>query len=267
MIEDVEAVERYTTHSVVHTWAYHYSAKQVEPELARAATLTVGSAVPMEPTRDYTTMYRRFLPHAQVCSRRAVNALLTEDDCEVGGNENEDEDINSLLDAIHMLSLLYEALGRLDEAEKMYMRALQGYEKAWGAEHTSTLNTVNNLGLLYVDLGRLDEAEKMYMRALQGYEKAHGQTTIEMYVPALNAMWAFGDLHAERKQKQSAKAMYERALAGFTIVRGSASDPCSHIRSRLQALDMLEENKISVKTSPFKGLGVRLKRHFKSLRK
>jgi Zinc finger, ZZ type len=31
----------------------------------------------------------------------------------------------------------------------MYQRALQGYEKAWGPDHTSTLNTVYNLGLLY----------------------------------------------------------------------------------------------------------------------
>lgn len=32
--------------------------------------------------------------------------------------------------------------GNLEEAEKMYLRALQGCEKAWGAEHTSTLGTV-----------------------------------------------------------------------------------------------------------------------------
>jgi hypothetical protein len=31
------------------------------------------------------------------------------------------------------------------EAEAMYLRALQGKEKAWGAEHTSTLDTVNSL--------------------------------------------------------------------------------------------------------------------------
>jgi tetratricopeptide (TPR) repeat protein len=56
----------------------------------------------------------------------------------------------------------------------MYQRALQGKEKAWGLEHTSTLDTVNNLGNLYTNLGRLDEAEKMYQRALQGKEKAWG---------------------------------------------------------------------------------------------
>ena len=36
----------------------------------------------------------------------------------------------------------------MDEAEKMYQRALQGYEKAWGRDHPSTLRTLNNLKLL-----------------------------------------------------------------------------------------------------------------------
>jgi tetratricopeptide (TPR) repeat protein len=48
------------------------------------------------------------------------------------------------------------------------------YEKALGAEHTSTLDTVGNLGNLYGDQGKLAEAEQMYERALQGYEKALG---------------------------------------------------------------------------------------------
>jgi Tetratricopeptide repeat len=60
------------------------------------------------------------------------------------------------------------------EAEAMYMRALQGKEKMWGPEHTSTLDTVNNLGVLYRDQGKTAEAEAMYVRALQGYQKALG---------------------------------------------------------------------------------------------
>jgi hypothetical protein len=50
----------------------------------------------------------------------------------------------------------------MEGAEEMYQRALQGYEKAWGPEHTSTLDTVNDLGLLYADQGKMDEAEEMY---------------------------------------------------------------------------------------------------------
>jgi Tetratricopeptide repeat len=56
----------------------------------------------------------------------------------------------------------------------MYQRALTGYKKVLGPEHTLTLDTVNNLGTLYKDQGRLAEAEQMYVRALQGKEKALG---------------------------------------------------------------------------------------------
>jgi len=59
----------------------------------------------------------------------------------------------------------------------MYVRALAGYEKTLGPDHTSTLDTVNNLGLLYRNQGKLAEAEQMYVRALAGKEKALGPTT------------------------------------------------------------------------------------------
>ncbi|SLM38943.1 tpr repeat protein, partial [Lasallia pustulata] len=52
------------------------------------------------------------------------------------------------------------------EAEAMHRRALEGNEKAWGPEHTSTLHTVHSLGILYKDQGKMDEAEAMYRRAL-----------------------------------------------------------------------------------------------------
>ena len=75
----------------------------------------------------------------------------------------------------HTLGCLYRDQGKLKEAEDMYRRALKGYEKAWGPEHTSTLDTVNNLGILYRKQGKLKEAEAMYQRALEGYERARGR--------------------------------------------------------------------------------------------
>jgi nucleoside phosphorylase len=44
------------------------------------------------------------------------------------------------------LGNLYSDQGRLQEAEAMYQRALQGKEKALGQDRTSTLGTANNLG-------------------------------------------------------------------------------------------------------------------------
>ena len=58
------------------------------------------------------------------------------------------------------------------EAEAIYIRALKGKEKAWGAEHISTMDTVNNLGVLYANQGKIAEAEAIYIRALKGKEKA-----------------------------------------------------------------------------------------------
>jgi tetratricopeptide (TPR) repeat protein len=54
-----------------------------------------------------------------------------------------------MLTTVNNLGNLYVNQGKLVEAEQMYQRALQGYEKELEPEHTSTLNTVNNLGVLY----------------------------------------------------------------------------------------------------------------------
>lgn len=62
----------------------------------------------------------------------------------------------------------------LAEAEQMFLRALVGYGKALGVEHTPTLRTVHNLGLLYRDQGKLVDAEQMCLRALAGHMKALG---------------------------------------------------------------------------------------------
>jgi hypothetical protein len=46
----------------------------------------------------------------------------------------------------------------------MYVRALRGYEEAWGAKHTSTLDTVNNLGILYAKQARISYILEMKSR-------------------------------------------------------------------------------------------------------
>lgn len=73
----------------------------------------------------------------------------------------------------------------------MYQRVLQGKEKAWGPEHTSTLDTVHSLGALYAHHEKLAEAEEMCARALRGYKKAWGPkhtsilTTVNVMGPVL----------------------------------------------------------------------------------
>ena len=48
-----------------------------------------------------------------------------------------------------MLGNLYLDQGRQKEAEVMYQRALEGFEKVLRPDHILTFNTVNSLGNLY----------------------------------------------------------------------------------------------------------------------
>jgi tetratricopeptide (TPR) repeat protein len=89
----------------------------------------------------------------------------------------------------------------------MYKRALAGFEKAWGPEHTSTLNTVNNLGDLYRNQGRLEDAETMYKRALAGYEKTRGPE----HTSTLKTVNNLGLLYADQGRLKDAEVMYNRA--------------------------------------------------------
>ncbi|KAF4624367.1 hypothetical protein G7Y89_g13802 [Cudoniella acicularis] len=120
----------------------------------------------------------------------------------------------------------------------MTRRALKGLEDALGPKHTSTLLTVHNLGLLYTNQGKLAEAEAMYNRALQGYEHALGPDLMSSYIPALNTMFAFGDLFSQTDRKDMAKTMYTRALSGYAAVRGASSDICKDLEGRLQTLQL-----------------------------
>ncbi|KAH7016555.1 uncharacterized protein B0I36DRAFT_436187 [Microdochium trichocladiopsis] len=100
--------------------------------------------------------------------------------------------------------------GKLGEAEKMYLRALDGREKALGPDHTSTLDTVNNLGNLYKSKGKLGEAEKMYLRALDGREKALGPD----HTSTLDTVNNLGNLYKSKGKLGEAEKMYLRALDG-----------------------------------------------------
>jgi hypothetical protein len=63
-----------------------------------------------------------------------------------------------MLGTANNLGNLYKNQGKMAETEAMYLRTLQGKEKAWGADHTSTLATVKNLGNLYKNQGKMAEA-------------------------------------------------------------------------------------------------------------
>jgi tetratricopeptide (TPR) repeat protein len=192
----------YSIHGCIHSWTIHVLNEEWDYDLARVAVKCVGAHVPGEQAIRPWLTQRRLLQHAVRCSYIVLNGLARED---------------GMVWVYHKLGLLYADQCKLAEAEQMYQRALQGFEKALGAEHTLTLQAVNNLGALYSNQGKLAEAEQIYQRALQGYEKALGAE----HTSTLQAVNNLGTLYTNLGKLAEAEQMYQRALQGFEKALGA----------------------------------------------
>ncbi|KAF2203800.1 FabD/lysophospholipase-like protein [Delitschia confertaspora ATCC 74209] len=202
LIEALQDVEGYTTHSAVHRWALHIQDKQQQIAFSQLAILTVGWAVPMTSEKESATIQRRLLEHAQQCYPWAMKSEIELND--------------TILDAIVLLGILNYDQSKLNKAEKMYQRALEGKEKALGRDHISTLNTVNNIGNLYRSQGKLDEAEKIYQRALEGNGKTLGQD----HTSTLNTVHNLGNLYVDQDKLNKSEKTYQRVLEGYEKALG-----------------------------------------------
>jgi tetratricopeptide (TPR) repeat protein len=222
LVEEVLETMSYATHPVVHQWAHHSQGKCVATKLSRLAVVAVGLSLPADTARDYSTLQRRLLLHAEACSRQIVESEAV---WRGGAERNSDGDVDeseeqkTVLNAVLCVGLLYANQGKLGKAEQMHERALQGYEEALGPIHTSTLGTVNNLGILYANQGKLGEAEQMYERALRGYEEALEPT----HTSTLQTVNNLGALYADQGKLGEAEQMYERALEGYEETLGKDS--------------------------------------------
>jgi tetratricopeptide (TPR) repeat protein len=91
-------------------WTIHVLNQEWDYGLARLALKFVGSHVPRSEDKWWATQ-RQLLQHASRCSNMVDKNLVTE------GMEW----------IMHRLGYLYTDQGKLEEAEKMYERALRGY--------------------------------------------------------------------------------------------------------------------------------------------
>ena len=61
----------------------------------------------------------------------------------------------------HNLALVYDGQGRYDEAETLYVDALQIARRILGPTHPDTMAYRDNLVGLYEELGRYDDAARL----------------------------------------------------------------------------------------------------------
>jgi tetratricopeptide (TPR) repeat protein len=78
--------------------------------------------------------------------------------------------------SLNDLAVLYCALGQYSEAEPLFKRVLETYEKVGTVtESPHYAASLNNLAALYRTQGRYLEAEPLYKRALEIYERTLGE--------------------------------------------------------------------------------------------
>jgi tetratricopeptide (TPR) repeat protein len=186
----------YSLHTCVHDWTLECLNRDFDSELCRVAIHCIAKSVKWQTEVGYWVTNRRVLQHAHRLECARLKALIDWNGVELGD--------------LHNIADLFSQGDMNVAAEEMYIRALRGYEKAWGVDHTSTLDTVNNLGVLYADQGKMAEAEEMYMRALRGYEKAWGVD----HTSTLDTVNNLGILYNNQGKMAEAEEMYMRALRG-----------------------------------------------------
>jgi tetratricopeptide (TPR) repeat protein len=191
----------YSIHGCVHLWTVHVLNQEWDYSLAKVALESVALHVPGEQANRPWLTQRRLLQHAARCSYIVLNGLVPDD---------------GMAETYFSLGYLFNDQSKFAEAEKMYHRALRGFEKAWGLDYILTLKTVNNLGNFYTNQGKLDEAEKMYQRALQGFEKVWGLD----HRLTLGIANNLGILYINQGKLDEAEKMYQRALQGKEKVWG-----------------------------------------------
>ena len=133
LVESHQDTDSYSIHPVVHDWCGE-SISRGQLDLMMLALRVVGYAAPGQSEPEYWVMQRRLLPHANRCVQQisTINGYIA--------TRNTDSKV-----AFHKLGFLYADQGKLAEAEKMYQRALDGYEKIRGLDHPTTKLIGRNL--------------------------------------------------------------------------------------------------------------------------
>lgn len=117
--------------------------------------------------------------------------------------------------SLNNLALVQKALGKYNEAEKAYRKALQIYIAQGKREHPDYTNPLNNLGELYRTMGRLQDAVYAFEEVISIRKKTLG-TQHANYANALNNLalveFAIGKYPEAEKHLEECLAIYKTTL-------------------------------------------------------
>ncbi|HEX6884678.1 MAG TPA: serine/threonine-protein kinase [Planctomycetota bacterium] len=139
-----------------------------------------------------------------------------------------------LFDRALLLSLLAEnlyELGRLDEAEALYLESLELHGRLGGQARDIVLTTRHNLSVLYQQAGRLDEALELELDVLSERERFLGDSHPDS-CGSLNNLAA---IYAAMERPEQEEAVRRRKLAALERDLGADSSEARGARRELAA--------------------------------
>jgi tetratricopeptide (TPR) repeat protein len=69
--------------------------------------------------------------------------------------------------SLHNLAFLYQAMGRCEKAEPLYLRLWRLCGRRWARRHPNYAVSLHNLAALYISMGRYEKAEPLLKQALE----------------------------------------------------------------------------------------------------
>ncbi|XP_012471186.1 uncharacterized protein LOC105788704 isoform X4 [Gossypium raimondii] len=114
----------------------------------------------------------------------------------------------------------YFLQGKLEEAEKFFLSAIQEAKEGFGERDPHVASACNNLAELYRVKKAFDKAEPLYLDAIRILEEAFGSEDIRVGV----ALHNLGQFYLVQRKLEEARVCYESALKikGRVLGRGSA---------------------------------------------
>lgn len=109
---------------------------------------------------------------------------------------------------LNNLGRLYRLAGRMEEAEKAHLTAIEWRTKEFGPNAYATLEAVNDLAGLYRQMQRLDDAEAMYRKIIFGYQAVYGAE----HSATATAMNNLAKVLSDKGQQPEAIKLYRQAL-------------------------------------------------------
>jgi len=141
---------------------------------------------------------------------------------------------NTLLE----LGSIYQAQGKLADAEATYEEALQGLVELFGDAHPSSLVASNNLGQIYEQSGLYDLAEPILKETLKKMERILG----EDHVNTLNSRNNLALLYESQGNFREAEPLYIKSRDMMIEFYGEDHTNTSAVKNNLAYLYMLMED-------------------------